>query len=259
MHTIPIAKIGNIQKTDIEQTSGVKLYNAYGRICSVYKSKKSRIGDSSPRRIAKLFGGNWQSYNHQFIVQVAGCPLNCWYCYVDNLDGKGKNSKNFTVVELVDLFVQFRSAALDDYKAPINVFHLMGGDPALYCAFWPHLRDELDRRHMSGVIILSNTVLVERKTKRLEPWKFLDIPHFMLSGCLKGVNREDFLKNTGKDLYHAAVSELKNYVHAKNFYLTIVGQSKNLDWPGLYELIPKDRIDFLNIVNYNVVKDRKKE
>lgn len=254
MDSIPIGKIGETQKVDIARSQGLVLYDNYARICSVCQPKKSPIGDTSPRRIAKLFGGRWQDYNNHFVVQVSGCPLNCWYCYVEG----ESPSKNFTPQGLVDLFVQFRSAALDNFRAAVNVFHLMGGDPALYCTFWPLLRYELDSRGMKNVILLSNTVLVEKATRGVQPWKYLDMNHFILSGCLKGVNRADFLKNTGKDLYHAAVSELKYYVRAKNFYLTIVGH-ENLDWDGLYALIPKERIDFLKVVDYEVIKRRREK
>ena len=253
MDTIPIAKIGETQKIDIEQSRGIVLHDSYARVCSVYKPTVSRIGDTSPHRIAKLFGGRWQDYNHHFVVQASGCPLGCNYCYVE----ESSPSKNFTAQGLVDLFIQFRSAALDCFRATVNVFHLMGGDPALYCSFWPILRYELDQRGCCKVILLSNTVLVESAVKGVQPWKYLDIHNFVLSGCLKGVNREDFIRNTGKDLYHVAVSELKHYIRSKNFYLTLVGQDKSLDWNGLYELIPKERIDFLKVVEYAVVKQRK--
>ena len=251
MNTIPISKIGEIQKVDIQRSKGIVLHDDYARICSVYKNNKSAIGDTSPHRIAKVFGGRWQDYNNHFVVQVSGCPLCCNYCYVEEVSP----SRDFSTQALVDLFIQFRSVALDSYRTTVNVLHLMGGDPALYCTFWPLLRHELDSRGMKGVILLSNTVLVEREVRGVSPWKYLDIPHFMLSGCLKGVNREDFLKNTGKDLYHVAVSELKYYIQSPNFYLTIVGR-KSLNWDGLYELLPKERIDFLKIVQYDVVKWR---
>lgn len=250
---VPIAKIGEIQKIDIEDSSGIVYYDEIARICTVVKDKKSsdNRGDLVPYRMAELFGGLWEEYNHHFIVQVAGCPLKCPYCYVDNL----KTDLFMTADELVDKFISFKKEVELRFSIKVNVFHFMGGAPALYCDFWKELRDSLDEHGLKEVILFSDVILVENYFTKKTPWEYIYLHHFIITGCLKGTNKENFIINTGFDLFQQALVELKNYIYFKNFYLTLIGfDEKSL--ADVYDIIPKNKIDFLNIVNYEVTKNR---
>lgn len=254
MMKVPIAKIGKIQKIDIERSSGIVFYDDVVRICTVVKDKKAHDnrGDKSPFRMAKIFGGNWQDYNNHFIVQVAGCPLKCPYCYVDNL----KADLLMTAKELVSRFIKFKKETEPKFNIKLKVLHFMGGAPAIYCEFWKELRNSLDKKGLKDIILFSDVILVENYFFKNKPWKFLKLHHFILTGCLKGTNKDNFIKNTGYDLFQQSLKELKNYLSAKNFYLTLIGfDAKNL--LEIYKIIPKDKIDFLNIINYEVTKEKK--
>ena len=250
---VPITKIGRIQKIDVEKSSGIVSHDDIARICTVVKEKNAYDdrGDKSPYRMAEIFGGDWKDYNNHFIIQVAGCPLKCPYCYVDNL----KANLSMNADELVDKFVEFKKIVEPKFNIKLNVFHFMGGAPALYCEFWEELRNSLDNHGLKEVVLFSDVILVENHFSKKKPWEFLNLHHFILTGCLKGTNEDNFKKNTGFHLFEQSLKELENYLTAKNFYLTLIGFDER-DLSQIYKIIPKERIDFLNIINYEVTKEK---
>jgi len=248
---IPIAKIGELQRLDLEQSSGIVYYDDFARVCTVGKFDRG-IGDQSPHRMSKLFGGDWQYYNNQFIIQVAGCPLDCSYCYVDNLRPDALVNARF----LVGKFQEFRIAVFEQFGEFLNVFHFMGGAPAVYCEFWPELREELYRQSLGEVILFSNAVLVEGLTHQVSPWHYMGTPQLIVEGCLKGSNRENFKQNTGRDLFNQATLELVKYLPYKNFYLTLIGYDEK-DLPQIYSWIGQSRVDLLKVVNYEATKAKR--
>jgi len=251
---IPISKIGKLQREDIEadRGKGIVCYDDYARVCTVYTDTRRDIGDKSPYRMAKMFGGTWAAYNNHFVVQVAGCPLDCPYCYVDNLEP----DIDVSAVTLVALFKAFRDQAAVDFKVPLNVFHLMGGAPAVYCKFWPELREELDHQGCEDVVLFSNTILVERHAHQVCPWEYMKLPRLIVEGCLKGTNPNNFWRNTGKDWFYYAVAELALYVLYGNFYLTLINHDVK-DLPWVYSSMEKDRVDLLTVVEYKATKAKR--
>ncbi len=250
---VPIAKIGKTQKIDVEKSSGIVFHDNIARICTVVKDKEAHDdrGDKSPYRMAEIFGGDWQDYDNHFIVQVAGCPLNCPYCYVDNL----KADLSMNADELVDKFIEFKKKVEPKFNIKLKVFHFMGGAPAIHCEFWKELRDSLDKKGLKDTVLFSDVILVENRFLKNKPWEFLNLHHFILTGCLKGTSKENFIKNTGSDLFQESLKELDNYLSAKNFYLTLIGFDEK-DLSKIYKIIPKDRIDFLSIINYEVTNKK---
>lgn len=251
---VPISKIGELQKIDIEadrDKGGVVCYDNYARVCTVFTGTRRDIGDRSPFRMAEMFGGSWQDYNHHFVIQLAGCPLDCPYCYVDNL---GEDT-HFSEISLVELYKTIRFEALTKFKAHVKVLHVMGGAPAVYCEFWPKLRMELDALGPYGedVIIFSNVILVENWVYGVEPWRYMNIENFIVEGCLKGTNRRNFMDNTGHDLFGAAVRELFYYVPYENFYLTLISHDED-DLPVIHQWIEPERVDELKVVGYEATK-----
>jgi hypothetical protein len=246
---ILISKIGRHQVLDLIDSTGIVYFDDYARICTVIKEgSKDNRGDTSPHRMAKLFGGDWRKYNNHFIIQCSGCPMMCPYCYVDNL----KIDKYMTVSEIVELFETFRFRAKATRGVDINVLHLMGGDPGLYCDMWPELRRELDKNGMKDVVLFSDVILVENKIISKKPWEFIDLERFLLVGCLKGTTRESFKKNSGLDLFNNATEELMNYLPYSNFYITLIAEEKPDKF--IYEMVSRERIDHLKIVNYKAIK-----
>lgn len=249
---IPIAKLGEIQKIDIERSSGSRIHNGLSRICTVIKAKTSPDNrqDNVPFRMEDLFGGHWNSYNNHYIIQVAGCPLKCHYCYVDNL----APNKKMDASEIVEDFSRMKSRAQKS-GLDVNVLHLMGGAPAKYPSFWKELRQTMDINNHNN-ILFSDVILVENHFYGVKPWEYLNMDNFILTGCLKGTNRENFKQNTGKDLFDVALGELENYSQAKNFYLTLINHNEK-EIERIYNIFPKEKVDFLTVVDYEVTKSRR--
>lgn len=245
---VPISKIGDLQRRDIEDSSGIVLYDDYARICTVVKSGGG-ICDRSPYRIAEMFGGEWQDYNNQYIIQAAGCPLDCLYCYVDNL----AEDTHWSAVSIVENFLAFRWEVSAKFHESLKVLHFMGGAPGVYCTFWHELREELDFRNCEDVILSSDVIFVEGWTRQIRPWDYMDLERFIVAGCLKGTNPENFKQNTGKDLFIEAVLEMRMYPVRDNFYLTLLGYDGK-DLPKIYSWVDPSRIDLLNIVEYEATK-----
>ncbi len=250
---VDIAKIGKTQQIDVEKSSGIVYHDDVARICTVAKGRGSHDdrGDRSPYRMAELFGGRWEDYNNHFIVQAAGCPLKCPYCYVDNL----KADLTMGADELVERFISFKAEVEPKFGIKLKVFHFMGGAPAIYCEFWKELRQALDRHNLREVVLFSDVILVEEHFVNKRPWEFLGLHHFLLTGCLKGTNPQNFRRNTGSDLFGQSLKELQHYLPARNFYLTLIGHDQQ-DLERIYSIVPKDRIDFLQIVDYEVTKEK---
>lgn len=78
----------------------------------------------------------------QFVVQLHGCPLNCPYCYVTRAGVLGQ-PKRISTKSMLDVY---RRQGLD-------VFHLMGGAPALYLAHWRELASRVKIFHSDFLLI----------------------------------------------------------------------------------------------------------
>lgn len=249
---VPISKIGEMQRKDIENDrlhGGIVCYDNYSRICTVNTGSRRDIGDMSPYRMAGMFGGVWQDYNNHFVIQVAGCPLSCSYCYVDNLEP----DIEFSAISIVALFKAVSYEVLSIWKESIRVLHFMGGAPGVYCDFWPELREEMDSQGLENVVLFSNVIFVETRFAGVEPWLHMDLPRFIVEGCLKGTNRENFKRNTGKDLFAQAKLELKQYLPYENFYLTLLNHDEaDLSW--VYSQINPSKVDLLEVVEYEATK-----
>ena len=250
---VPISKIGPRQLVDVQNSTGLTHYNDYYRLCTVVKDADAFDirHDPSPFRMAKLFGGNWRNYNQHFIVQAAGCPLHCPYCYVDNL----KRDRMITAQELVSDFIEFQEEVRIIHKITVQVLHFMGGAPALYPDFWPEIRKELDREGQGDVVLFSDVVFVENLYTGKRPWEYLFLHDFLLAGCLKGVNHQNFRENTHTDHFDQAIFELSHYQEVPNFYLTTIAEEGEVD-PRIGMLMPPEKIHTLRVVEYEVKKQR---
>jgi len=243
---IPLSRIGPVQLEDVEH-SGNEIHNEYARTCTVLQGDppKSSIGDDAPYRIADLFGCEWGTWNRQFVVQVAGCPLKCWYCYVDNLEP----DTEFSIGELVKMYAEFKKKCPD-----INVFHLMGGCPGEYAKLWPVLRTYLDAEGYENDVLLTDVILLENYFYQVKPWNY--IPHrTIVSACLKGTNRGNFKKNTGLDLFCEATRELFNYTNPQVYFSLIEWDDIDRE---LVSSVLMGRVNWLKVKEYEVVKQRNK-
>ena len=244
-----ISKIGPLQKLDLLDSECVPIYSKYGRVHRVKKHNGlDAINDDSPIRLSDMFNRPMDSLSNHFIIQVAGCELDCPVCYVDN-----KNwDTTFNAQDLVDEFTKFKRVV-----PSLNVFHLMGGNPGRFASGWSILREELNSRTYKNIILLTNVLFIENELYANIPWTKLELDNFVIAGCLKGTNKQNFIDNTGKDYFDVAIKELKNYVKFKNFYLTLLNpdpKSMNV----VYNIIDIQRINILQEVRYHASYGGKK-
>lgn len=230
---IPISRLGPDQLQDISHDT---LHNGWARVCTVQGAEGSKIGDRTPEHLATLYGKEPAYWNKTFVVQVAGCPLHCWYCYVDNL----KPDFRFTPEELVREFSIFRRAESD-----LHVFHLMGGCPGRYAAQWPAIREALDAVGYKDVVFMSNVVLVEEATYGVRPWEYIP-PRSLISICVK--NSRDGIRDEAR-----AREEAKHYLGRKDVVFTLVEEETPVLSP---EWLRYEQIDFLQLYLYKATMER---
>ena len=134
-----------------------------------------------------LFGGTWNDYNKPFIVQVADCNLDCWYCFVPKelRDGAGTP---FTAEQVMDMW---RKAG-----AP-RVLRISGGEPTLAPAFLEEMMWLVSKER---VLLWIDTNLSTGRsfvnTHMSTPGAFHQ-RNVALSGCFKGFCNQDANLSTG--------------------------------------------------------------
>ena len=147
------------------------------RTCDVYKSGGGY--DKFPEICKKRLG--LYTNPKQFVVQLQGCHLKCPYCYVTP-NGVHGDYIEYTTEELLREF----------FRTGLDVFHLMGGSPALYLHQWPELIEGL----AGNYVFHSDLTLTERKYGVGVVKKIRGV-NCLYAVNIKGVNREDYEKNTG--------------------------------------------------------------
>lgn len=148
------------------------------RRCDTYR------GGGGYDQFPDIAGRRWQRpstyFRQQFVVQLRGCNLDCPYCYVTR-EGVWGSSVSVTTSSLVDAF----------HRSGQQVFHLMGGAPALQMKFWPELLDALG----PDVTFHSDLLL----TERVYQWNILrDIEraNALYAVDVKGTTKEEWKRNT---------------------------------------------------------------
>lgn len=153
----------------------------------------------------------------QFVVQLFGCNLNCFYCYVTR-DGVFGKYIEYSTSELVGSYYW---ACL---KKHAGVFHLMGGAPALYLEHWGDVIDELDE----NTLFHSDLMLTEGEYKLKDLNRCL-APNALYAINIKGVTPKDYFRNTGKKLDEKLFWDNFDKVIDSGilFYITFTNPEKN--------------------------------
>lgn len=135
-YSFPVVPICDAQKLDVREED--LLMGGLYRKCNTYRG-----------------GGGYDQFNKiwkkrmgysidptQFVVQLKGCPLNCPYCYVTREGVKGYSVR---VTNYEMLFAYKESKC--------EVFHLMGGAPALYLHDWKSIADRVKVFHSDFILV----------------------------------------------------------------------------------------------------------
>ncbi|MCP4572658.1 MAG: radical SAM protein [bacterium] len=152
------------------------------RKCNTYKGGGGY--DSFPKLAESRFGPG--DYHFQFIVQLYGCNLDCPFCYVTRAGVWG----HYKVISTSELVAAFN-------RAPCNVFHLMGGAPALAMRQWPQLLEELASTAGENWVFHSDLMLTEAQYNE----SILDdVSHdrALYAVGLKGLSEKTYRANTRK-------------------------------------------------------------
>lgn len=199
----PVVPLCDRQRLDVRDED--VLEGGLYRKCNTYRGGGGY--DKYPAIAEARFG---KRLAQQFVVQLYGCPLRCPYCYVTP-DGVRGVSVPITASSLAS---SFKSSGQE-------VFHLMGGAPALYLSHWPELLDLLGHNTpFHSDFLLCEGVYTKQMIKRV-----------CRDNCLyainiKGVDHLSWQRNTGLDLPYPDRLILYNLLQIftfgdpKNFYFT---------------------------------------
>lgn len=195
----PVVPISEYQRLDVRPED--LLDGGDFRKCETYRGGGGY--DQFPSICEKRLG---KRAHQQFIVQLYGCNLDCPYCYVTR-SGVWGESKYFTTDQLADAF----------RRSGQEVFHLMGGAPALYLRDWPEIIAKIP-----DAVFHSDFLLTEQPYDEATLATVADYRNTLFAVDIKGTTPEDYEKNTRKkfksDLFWQNLEKLVK--HNVNFYLT---------------------------------------
>lgn len=176
-HKWPVVPISDFQKLDVRPED--LLANGHFRKCETYRGGGGY--DQFPTISEKRLGVR---AHQQFIAQLYGCNLDCPYCYVTR-SGVWGAPVSYTTEGLVDAYM----------GSGQEVFHLMGGAPAIYLNQWPELLNGLQG---TGAIFHSDLLLTERPYDEGVLRDITSFKNHLLAVDIKGVTAEDYERNTRK-------------------------------------------------------------
>lgn len=187
------------------------LEDGHFRKCSAYRGGGGY--DQFPYICEKRLG---ERLSEQFIVQLFGCNLDCPYCYVTRAGVWGQ-SVSKTTKELVDAFV----------RSDQEIFHLMGGAPALYIQHWPKLIAQLLERCPEAVF--HSDLMLTEKTYPRETLQQISPLNTLFAVDIKGLDQEEHMRNTRKPFLEDRFWE--NLVRIEeaelNYYFTFTNISED--------------------------------
>jgi len=213
------------------------------RTCDVYKSGGGY--DKFPEICENRLGR--ETNPKQFVVQLYGCHLKCPYCYVTENGVWGKPIL-YSSEELLSVF----------YESGCEVFHLMGGSPALYIDYWPNIIDNLPYRY----VFHSDLLLTEQYYDR-DTLKAISMPNCLYAVNIKGVTKEDYERNTRVRFdYDMFWTNLDSIVEiGVPFYFTFTNPSMFFYYGFVEKLkymygneVMKDSF-IINLIEYDAVKE----
>jgi len=216
---MPLCKrqMRDVRKEDV-------LYNGLYRLCDIYR------GGGGYDRFGVIFKKRFGFLPNpiQFVVQLKGCPLSCNYCYV-TVDGVHGEAVNLSTKKLLT----------DYYDTRVDVFHLMGGAPALYLTKWKELSSKVKVFH-SDFLLIEHLYDIES----LKPLKGL----FAIS-----LKENRFYTKDHFDLMWRNLETIKK--SKIEFYITFTGQCKIRSEvvKRFGELILEDSFS-IEVVEYNALK-----
>lgn len=204
----PVMPICDAQLQDVNPND--ILNDGLYRRCNTYKGGGGY--DRFPEIYQKRFGAR-ENLNDQFVVQLRGCPLNCPYCYVTR---KGVWGSSWESISTFQLIKDFRNSKCE-------VFHLMGGAPAIYINHWIDIIEQIPDK-----IFHSDLMLIEHPYDPEVIQKLAQLPNCLHALSIKGYDTDEWMKNTrtafNLNLMNSNLDILVQY--QLPFYFTFTGMSR---------------------------------
>lgn len=219
MYNWPVVPLCENQLRDVRESD--ILNNGLYRKCNTYHS-----GGGYDQLPGILESRGMFTSDKQFVVQLAGCPFRCPYCYVtpDGITGKS------VPISTDKLVSDFQDSGQD-------IFHLMGGAPALYLNHWGELIELLEDQ---GCKVFHSDLLLVECEYTDEIMKSIKSDIGIHAVSIKGYDLESYKVNTGtvvdKTLMKRNISQL--YKNGINHYFTFTGMSDEevreaIKWLGI--------------------------
>lgn len=179
----------------------------------VYNFRREPAGISSyklgnPQEKEKDWRGpSIEACNKVFLFQLNGCNLNCWYCYVDDVN-KSANPKFGAYISCEEILMHFLiearkgqfSISLDK---EINVLRISGGEPFIVpeVIYWMiETVEKFDLQNYLYLWVDSNLSTGEFYWKYLskeQREKIRNYKNIGFMGCYKGIDEEMFSEVSG--------------------------------------------------------------
>jgi organic radical activating enzyme len=212
--------------TPVKKEKGRKLNPVFDPSFNPYKDTLMDYPTIVQYKLGKMDTASWREYNRYLSLHVARCPINCWYCYLDEcLRTECKfclNSKNCTFDHnrqnckeewrsaeyLIHQFIEQREKDKEN-GIKSNILRLTGGEPFLVPDLHTELLDELKRNNLHKEVFLwTETNLIplslQKGKKPLiddEQLKTLgNVNNYCVHPCFKGLNEQNFKENTGNQI-----------------------------------------------------------
>lgn len=246
MYKWNIVPLCEAQKRDVNPNDIIQ--DGLYRRCNIYKGGGGYDKFSDIYKTRKNITD--KDFNMQFVVQLQGCPLRCPYCYVTP-DGIFGESVEVSTEKLVSDFME----------TGLDVFHLMGGAPALYINYW----EEILERIPSNIPFHSDLLLVEGEYDEEVLKRLAKYDNSLYALSIKGSNAGELKENTGIEFpVERFWRNFEKVVRCKiPFYVTFTGMSKDsvkqmkqqilARFPQEAEEILKDCFA-INLVQYEALK-----
>jgi len=204
------------------------LENGLYRKCNTYRGGGGY--DQFPIICRKRLGV--KEANRQFVVQLYGCHLDCPYCYVTRAGVWGHPNK-VSSTTLLDAFERSQQ----------EVFHLMGGAPAIYLSQWADLIKKFNNRFPMN-IFHSDFLLTEKKyaVKILKVLASMRMTLFVVN--VKGTTQREHYNNTRKpwredlfweNLVNLTQTEVPYYVTFTN----VAKEHQETFWDRYGQVLPR--------------------
>ena len=134
----PVVSLCDAQLLDVRPEDIIE--DGLYRTCNTYR------GGGGYDEFNEIYGNRFDNTpdQTQFVVQLKGCPLKCPYCYVTD---QGINGKA-TFTSSKDIINSYQNCGY-------QVFHLMGGAPALYLEHWKDIAydKQIDIFHSDFILV----------------------------------------------------------------------------------------------------------